>query len=323
MSRIGPAVVAVILLALTAWGRAGAQDTVAPAGAAAQQTPAPAGPAPAATPDRAALERDLAAAIAKSASAEEAHVEALYDVARLQALLGRHEQACETLEKLDAAGLFDVGRLRKDDAFAPLRDEERFKKISHAIWLKGYLWLLERPERDAYQMPDKVMQTLALRPGERVADIGAGSGYFTRRVARAVGPGATVWAIDIAPDVLAYLAERARAEGLDNIRTRIVGKEDPEMPAGSVDTVLMVDTLHYIKARADYARRLRAALVPGGRVVIIDFRPKSPEERPWGPPPEQAMSREEVDAAMAEAGLFPARVHDFLPEQFFVEYRVR
>jgi hypothetical protein len=86
---------------------------------------------------------------------------------------------------------------------------------------------------------------------------------------------------------------------------------------------MMVDTLHYVKDRAAYARKLRAALAPGGRVVIVDFRPRPLEERPWGPPPEQKMSREEVDAAMAEAGLFPARVHEFLAEQFFVEYKAR
>jgi len=164
---------------------------------------------------------------------------------------------------------------------------------------------------------------LALRPGERVADIGAGSGYFTRRISRAVGPAGVVWAIDIRPEILAVLDERARREGLSNIRLQQVDADDPQLPAGRVDTVIMVDTLHYVKDRAAYARKLRAALAPGGRVVIVDFVPRPVEERPWGPPPEQKMSREEVDAAMAEAGLVPARVHDFLAEQFFVEYRAR
>jgi cyclopropane fatty-acyl-phospholipid synthase-like methyltransferase len=102
-----------------------------------------------------------------------------------------------------------------------------------------------------------------------------------------------------------------------------VEPDDPQLPAGRVDTVIMVDTLHYVKDRAAYARKLRAALAPRGRVVIVDFLPKPVEERPWGPPPEQRMPREEVDAAMAEAGLVPARVHEFLSEQFFVEYRAR
>ena len=94
-----------------------------------------------------------------------------------------------------------------------------------------------------------------------------------------------------------------------------------ELPAGGVDTILMVDTLHYITQRTAYAEKLRAGLAPGGRVVIIDYKPKPFEERPWGPPPEQQISRETVDADFAKAGLQPVKVHDFLPEQYFVEYR--
>ncbi len=275
----------------------------------------------------AATSKDWAAVLPAAARLEEIlegeHVEAVYRVARLHALLGHPDQACEALERLAQSGVFDVARVRADDAFASLRDDERYRKAVRSVWLRGYLWLLERPERDAYQKPDEVMAALALRPGERVADVGAGSGYFTRRISTAVGPAAEVLAIDIAPEVLEYLDARARREGLGNIRTRRVAADDPELPAGGVDTVLMVDTLHYVKDRAAYARKLRAGLAPGGRVVVIDFVPKALEERPWGPPPEQKMSREEADAAMAEAGLVPARVHGFLAEQFFVEYRAR
>lgn len=265
----------------------------------------------------------LEAAVRLEASVEEEHAEAVYRVARLHALLGHREEACESLERLSQAGLFDVSRVRQDEAFASLREDERFKKAVRAIWFRGYLWLLERPERDAYQKPDQVMAALAFRPGERVADVGAGSGYFARRISKAVGPTGVVWAIDIAPEVLEYLDTRARRERLANVRIERVQPDDPQLPPGGVDTILMVDTLHYIKgpARGAYARKLRAGLAPGGRVVVIDFVPKSLEVRPWGPPPEQKMSREEVDAAMAEAGLVPARVHDFLTEQFFVEYR--
>jgi hypothetical protein len=93
-----------------------------------------------------------------------------------------------------------------------------------------------------------------------------------------------------------------------------------------VDTVLMVDVYHYIhygKRGAAYAARLRAGLAPGGRVVVIDYTPKPFDQRPWGPPPEQQMSRETLDGYMAAAGLKPARVHTFLTEQYFVEYRAQ
>jgi len=291
---------------------------------------------PQSPPEPSALEQDLARAEAAgdwarareiasllAERAETAHVESLYRLARLHALAGQRDAACEVLERIPQAGLFDVGQLRRDEAFAAMRGDERFQKAARAIWFKGYLWLLERSERDDYQKPEQVMATLAFRPGERVADVGAGSGYFTRRVARAVEPGGTVWAIDIAPDVLAYLEKRVAEEGLRNVRAQRVSADDPQLPPAGIDTVLMVDTLHYVPkdGRAAYARKLRAGLAPGGRVVIIDFLPKPIEERPWGPPPQQKMSREEVDAAMAEAGLLPVRVHDFLTEQFFVEYQ--
>lgn len=263
---------------------------------------------------------EIAATLAEQTEA--AHLEALYRLARFQALAGHAAEAIDCLEKIRRTGLFDVHRIRTDGAFDSIREDGRFQTVSQGLWLDGYLYLLERPERDAYQQPDRVMASLAFREGERVAEIGAGSGYFTRRVARAVGPRGTVLAVDIAPELLSYLEDRASREGLTNIRFQRVEKDDPRLPAGAWDTVLMVDTLHYIPAheRGRYAKKVREGLAPGGRVVIIDFRPKPLAERPWGPPPSQKMVREEVDAAMSEAGLVPVRVHDFLSEQFFVEY---
>ena len=132
------------------------------------------------------------------------------------------------------------------------------------------------------------------------------------------------WAAALeAAQTLNERAEEAHLEALYQVarfQARL-GQADRACESGRVDTVMMVDTLHYVKDRVAYARTLRAALAPGGRVVVIDFRPKPLEERPWGPPPEQKMPVEEVDAAMAAAGLVRTAVHDFLTEQFFVEYR--
>jgi len=93
--------------------------------------------------------------------------------------------------------------------------------------------MLERPERDSFQMPDEVIRALAVRPGERVADIGAGSGYFTIRLARAVGPTGTIWAIDIAQELLDYIGARAAKEGLGNIRLQKVADDDPQLRRGA------------------------------------------------------------------------------------------
>jgi cyclopropane fatty-acyl-phospholipid synthase-like methyltransferase len=129
-----------------------------------------------------------------------------------------------------------------------------------------------------------------------------------------------VLAADVSQEMLDYLDKRTQAEGLTNVTLKKVDKDDPLLPAGGIDTILMVDTLHYVKNRGEYAKKLKAALAPGGRLVIIDYIPKSWEERPWGPPPEQHMSREMVDAEMAEGGLKQTKVYDFLPEQYFVVY---
>ncbi len=252
--------------------------------------------------------------------AEEVHVEALYRLARVHAFLGQRKEALDALERAIEAGIVDVFALRKDEAFGALKDDERFKSLSKAIGVKRYIAMLERKERDSFQEPHEVMQALALRPGERVADIGAGSGNFTLRVARAVGPSGQVLAIDINPDILESLDRSVKEAGLTNVTSVRVEKDDPKLPAGGVDTILMVDTLHYVSGRDAYAKKLCAGLAPGGRVVVIDYTPKPWSERPWGPPPEQKMAREEVDEAMAAAGLVPSKVHEFLPEQFFVEY---
>ena len=265
----------------------------------------------------------LPAAGKAAEEAGEAHVAALYRLARAHAFLGHGKEACDALESAYGAGVVDVFELRKDEAFAPLRGDPRFQSLSKAIGVKRYIAMLERKERDAFQKPDEVMTALALRPGETVADVGAGSGYFTLRAARAVGPSGRVLAVDVNRDLLDYLDGRVREAGLGNVKTVVVSKDDPALPRGAVDTVLVVDTLHYVADRAAWLRKLREGLAPGGRVVVIDYRPKPWSERPWGPPPEQKMSREEVDEAMAAAGLVPAKVHDFLPEQFFVEYSVR
>ncbi len=248
------------------------------------------------------------------------YIGTLYNVAAMHCRLGHTEEAYSWLEKCLATGFWNFRHLREDGDFQRIREEKRFRKLVRSAWAKQYIAMLEREDRTEFQKPDEVMKALALLPGERVADIGAGSGYFTIPVAQAVGPEGLVWAIDIRQEMLDYLRNRLEEEQVENVRLMLVDEDDPQLPAGRVDTILMIDTLHYIQERAAYAAKLRVGLAPGGRIVIIDYRPKSWEERPWGPPPEQQISREQVDTDFATAGLKPVRVHEFLPEQYFVEY---
>jgi arsenite methyltransferase len=249
----------------------------------------------------------------------EKHVYALYNVAAMHCLLGHTEKAYVWLQRALDAGFWDQRGLLTDENFASIREEERFKTMVKKARIKQYIEMLERPEREEFQKPEQVMAALAFKPGERVADVGAGSGYFTIPVAKAVGPTGTVWAVDIRQEMLDYIAPRLETENLQNVKLVLAPKDDPTLPRGAVDTILMVDTWHYIRS-PEYAKKLRAALAPGGRVVIIDYKPKPWEERPWGPTPEQQTPREELDAHFAQAGLRPIKVHDFLPEQYFVEY---
>jgi ubiquinone/menaquinone biosynthesis C-methylase UbiE len=253
---------------------------------------------------------------------QEPHTAILLDIARLHARRGDKVKCFQTLQRLKNAGYWDVRTILQDADFAAYKQDPLFKELSRGIWANGYLLMLERDERRDFQKPEEVMKALALKAGERVADVGAGSGYFTVPVARAVGPTGRVLALDIRQEMLDFLDFRLRAEGLQNVELKKVEPDDPLLPKGAVETILMVDVLHYIKERTAYARKLREALAPGGRLVVIDYRPKPFEERPWGPPPEQQMSRESVDEDMAGAGFKPAEVFEFLPEQYFVVYRI-
>jgi SAM-dependent methyltransferase len=250
---------------------------------------------------------------------EPRHFEAVYGIARAYAMLAKRGKAYVWLHRAVEAGFWDVQRLRSDDAFASLREEESFLAVVRGAWAGAYIRMLERDERDDFQKPDQIMQALGFRPGERVADVGSGSGYFTIPVAKAVGPNGVVWAIDVFQEMLDFLVRRVDVEKLRNIRPLKIRRDEPEIP-DDVDTILVIDTLHYVKDKADFARRLGRGLSPGGRIVIIDYTPKPFEERPWGPTPEQQVPRELIDAAMAEAGFKPNQVHDFLPEQYFVVY---
>lgn len=230
------------------------------------------------------------------------HTDTLYNIASLHCLLGHKDKANEWLKKA-----VETGGLRS----------------FRTAYFERYIAMLEHKDRDVFQKPEEVMAVLAFNPGDRVADIGAGSGYFTIRIAKAVGPTGIVWAIDIEQAMLDYIEKRLKVEKLQNVQLKLVPKDDPQLPAGSVDTILIVHTYPYIQNRSEYAKKLRAALTPGGRVVIIDYIPKSWQERPWGPLPHQQVSRETVDAEMAKAGFVRIKVHEFLPQQYFVEYAVK
>ena len=175
--------------------------------------------------------------------------------------------------------------------------------------------VFDDPERDAWQKPHEVIQQLSLEPNARIADIGAGTGYFAARLANMV-PEGRVYAVDIEPDMVRYLGERAKREKLQNLLPVAGTPDDPKLPQ-KVDLILLVDVYHHIENRTDYFRKLRAFLRPGGRIAIIDFKLDSPE----GPPRAARIGPEAVVAEMAAAGYVVAAEHAFLPRQYFLIFR--
>jgi SAM-dependent methyltransferase len=173
------------------------------------------------------------------------------------------------------------------------------------------------PARDGWQKPHEVIRALELTPDAVVADIGAGTGYFAVRLAR-MTPRGRVYAVDIEPDMVRYLTERARREKLANLQAILGSPADPKLPS-KVDQLLIVDTYHHIDDREQYFRLLRGYLKPGGEVAIIDFT----RDSPIGPPAGMRIDSRRVREEMERAGYVSVAEHQFLPHQYFLVFRPR
>ena len=178
-------------------------------------------------------------------------------------------------------------------------------------WAKVF----DDPKRDAWQKPHEVIQALALKPDAVIADIGSGTGYFSMRFAHMV-PKGRVYGVDTEPDMVKYLAERAKREGLGNLTALRAAPGDPRLPE-KADLVILVDVFHHIEDRERYFGKLRASLKPGGRLAIIDFRMDSPE----GPPKSARIAPGRVKAELKKAGYALDREHAFLPNQYFLVFQ--
>ncbi|MBK5297208.1 MAG: class I SAM-dependent methyltransferase [Vicinamibacteria bacterium] len=181
---------------------------------------------------------------------------------------------------------------------------------------KAYIAALDDPRRDAYQKPDEVVDALALKPGDLVADIGAGSGYFTLRFAPKVGPTGRVYAVDVSPDMVRHLNARVRDAKLTNVSTILAPPDDPLLPT-RVDLFVIVDVWHHVEDQAGYLAIMKRQLRPGGRVVMIDFHKR---DLPVGPPVAMKIAREDLLAQMQAHGFTLAREHTFLPYQYFLVF---
>jgi SAM-dependent methyltransferase len=180
-------------------------------------------------------------------------------------------------------------------------------------WAKEF----DNPERDAWQKPEEVLDALHLKPTASVADIGAGTGYFSVRIAKRI-PDGKIFAADIEPGMVRYLGERAGGEHLSNLVPVQASEDDANLPE-PVDVILVVDTYHHIGNRTRYFDQLRSSLRPRGRLAIIDFKADSPS----GPPVQYRISAKTVKEELDAAGYSLIDTFRFLPRQYYLVFQKR
>jgi ubiquinone/menaquinone biosynthesis C-methylase UbiE len=188
------------------------------------------------------------------------------------------------------------------------------KKFNDAgEWAKKF----DDPERDKWQKPQEVIRALKINAEDKIADLGAGTGYFAFRIAREC-PKAIIYAADVEPDMVRYLKKKSREQKLDNVVAVETPANELVLPA-KVNLVIVVDTYHHIDDRVSYFKKLKELLLPGGRLAIVDFTKASP----MGPPVEHRIGKEKVTAELGESGFDLNDDLDLLPNQHFLIFRIK
>lgn len=184
----------------------------------------------------------------------------------------------------------------------------------------GADWL-ERSDRDEEQQPEKVIAAMELKPGMNVADIGSGSGYFTWRLARAVAPEGKVYAVDVQPEMNELLDKRLKEAGIDNVETILGTDEDPKLPPASIDWIQLVDTYHEFQKPQAMLAKMRAALKPGGKVALLEYRLDG--DTASHIKADHRMSVRQVLSEWNQAGFILVDLLEFLPSQHFFVFEAR
>lgn len=177
-----------------------------------------------------------------------------------------------------------------------------------------YIKGMERPVRVASLRADEVIKKLELKSGDVVADVGAGAGAFSIPMARAVGPNGTLYAVDIDQGMLDYVSERAKKEGVANVRTVLGEYDDPKLPVKTIDVAFFHRVLHMIEHRQAYVNATAKYLKPDGRIVIIDQNPEDVDDWMW-------LKQSDVDTWMAAISFYPAQKFGVYDDRYFVVYQ--
>lgn len=171
-------------------------------------------------------------------------------------------------------------------------------------------------DRNEWQHPEEVIRSLGLQPGDQVADLGSGSGYFTVRLASAVGSTGKVYAVDVDREMNDYVAQRAQEEGYNNIKVILAEYDDPLLPESGVDLIFTCNTYHHLENRVQYFTNARKYLRTNGRVAIVDFNGEGWFQKIFG----HWTASEVIQKEMEEAGYVLQREFTFLPKQFFLVF---
>jgi ubiquinone/menaquinone biosynthesis C-methylase UbiE len=186
--------------------------------------------------------------------------------------------------------------------------------------IKQYLEQLDSEDRDQYQKPRQVIEALNLKPGLAVADLGSGSGYFTRRFIEAVTETGKVYAVDVEPEMLKYAEESVVHMHRSYTAEFILARPDnPKLPYESIDLLFLCNTYHHLEERAKYFSDTKSSLKPGGRLAIIDFY-NDERSGELGFPKQHLVPRDTVITELTKAGYRVVREHTFLPRQYFLEF---
>ena len=195
------------------------------------------------------------------------------------------------------------------------RDEHQMHRVHRDS--KAYIGMLEDPQRDAYQKPHELLTALGIKQGEMIADIGAGSGYFTFRLAHHAGENGKVYAVDVNPDMILHLNRRIRELKVRNVVSILAAADDPLLSDHSVNRFFFCDSWHHIRAQTKYLSLVRKMLKPGGEVIMIDFHKR---KQPVGPPLPMRIAREDLLQQMESHGFHLKQEHTFLPYQYFLVF---
>ena len=191
------------------------------------------------------------------------------------------------------------------------------RRFAQVMGPGGADWLV-RPERIEEEEPDKALDAIGIKPGQTVADLGAGVGYMTWRMAKRVGPQGTVYGQDIQPYMLEQLQKNMRERGITNVKTVLGGLTDPKLPAASLDLLLMVDVYHEFSEPQKMLRGIHEALKPGGRLVLIEYRGEDPSVPIR---PEHKMTVKQVRAELEPEGFKFEKSLETLPRQHILIFR--